>query len=216
MAQNLSNPKKDAVVADKKVAKIDAHGHTAHKKPLWASISHKLLLPASILFTLGGLFLAAYNIMQLITPSETYTLSTGLKVASALLGLLIVAAGVLGLLKKKGKTLMTLGSLALVYAIIILTATAKMGTVALVSGIVAIVLSLFYILAVDGMFEVGLIRFFREMIGEVKKLTWLSGKELFSYTLAVIVFVLAMALLIYILDLAFSSGFGALSNIKIG
>ena len=216
MAQNLSNPKKDAVVADKKVAKIDAHGHTAHKKPLWATISHKLLLPASILFTLGGLFLAAYNIMQLVTPSETYTLSTGLKVASALLGLLIVAAGVLGLLKKKGKTLMTLGSLALVYAIIILTATAKMGTVALVSGIVAVVLSLFYILAVDGMFEVGLIRFFREMIGEVKKLTWLSGKELFSYTLAVIVFVLAMALLIYILDLAFSSGFGALSNIKIG
>ena len=216
MAQNLSNPKKDAKAADKKVAKIDAHGHTAHKKPLWATISHKLLLPASILFTLGGLFLAAYNIMQLVTPSETYTLSTGLKVASALLGLSIVAAGVLGLLKKKGKTLMTLGSLALVYAIIILTATAKMGTVALVSGIVAIVLSLFYILAVDGMFEVGLIRFFREMIGEVKKLTWLSGKELFSYTLAVIVFVLAMALLIYILDLAFSSGFGALSNIKIG
>ena len=216
MAQNLSNPTKDAKAADKKVAKIDSHGHSAHKKPLWAVISHKLLLPASILFTVGGLFLAVFNIMQLVTPSETYTLSTGLKVAAALLGLLIVAAGVLGLLKKKGKTLMTLGSLALVYAIIILTATAKMGTVALVSGIVAVVLSLFYILAVDGMFEVGLIRFFREMIGEVKKLTWLSGKELFSYTLAVIVFVLAMALLTYVLDLAFSSGFGALSNIKIG
>ncbi len=216
MAQNLSNPQKDAKGADKKIAKIDAHAHGAHKKPFWAVISKKLLLPASILFTAGGLFLAAYNIMQMITPSETYTLSVGLKVASALLGLLIVAAGVLGLLKKKGKTLMTLGALALVYAIIILTATAKMGTVALIAGIVAVVLSLFYILAVDGMFEVGLIRFFREMIGEVKKLTWLTGKELFSHTLAVIVFVLAMALLIYILDLAFSSGFGALSNIKIG
>jgi preprotein translocase SecE subunit len=214
MAQNLSNPQKDAKGADKKIAKIDAHG--AHKKPFWSIISKKLLLPASILFTAGGLFLAAYNIMQMITPSETYTLSTGLKVASALLGLLIVAAGVLGLLKKKGKTLMTLGSLSLVYAIIILTATAKMGTVAVVSGIVAIVLSLFYILAVDGMFEVGLIRFFREMIGEVKKLTWLTGKELFSHTLAVVVFVLAFALLTYILDLTFSSGFGALSNIKIG
>ena len=54
------------------------------------------------------------------------------------------------------------------------------------------------------------------MIGEVKKLTWLSGKELFSHTLAVVVFVLAMALLIGLLDLAFSSGFGALSSIKIG
>ena len=91
-----------------------------------------------------------------------------------------------------------------------------MGAIVLALGIVAVVVSLFYILAVDGKYEVGLIRFFREMTGEVKKLTWLSGKELFSHTLAVVVFVLAMALLIGLLDLAFSSGFGALSTIKIG
>ena len=83
-------------------------------------------------------------------------------------------------------------------------------------GIVAVVVTLLYTLAVDGKHDVGLFRFLREMVGEVKKLTWLSGKELFSHTLAVIVFVLAMALLIGLLDLAFSSGFGALSRIKIG
>ncbi len=215
MAQNLSTPKKDAKSADKKIARIDAHGH-AHKKPFLSTIAPKLLLPAGILLAIGGLFLAAYNTLQIITPSEAYTLSTGLKVASGLMGLLMAVAGVLALFSKKGKTLMTLGALSIVYALVILTATAKMGTIALIAGIVAVVLTLFYVLAVDGKHDVGLFRFLREMIGEVKKLTWLSGKELFSHTLAVVVFVLAMALLIGVLDFAFSGGFGALSSIKIG
>ena len=215
MAQNLSTPKKDAKSADKKIARIDAHGH-AHKKPFWSVLAPKLLLPAGILLAAGGLFLAVFNTLQIITPSEGYTLSTGLKVASGLLGLLMAVAGVLGLFGKKGKTLMTLGALAVVYALVILTATAKMGTLALVCGIAAVVLTLFYVLAVDGKHDVGLFRFLREMIGEVKKLTWLSGKELFSHTLAVVVFVLAMAILIGVLDFAFTSGFGALSSIKIG
>ena len=215
MAQNLSTPKKDAKGADKKIARIDAHGH-AHKKPFLSTIAPKLLLPASILLLAGGLFLAAYNTMQIITPAESYTLSLGLKIASGLLGLLMAVAGALGLFSKKGKTLMTLGTLSIVYALVILTATAKMGTLALVCGIAAAVIAVFYVLAVDGKHEVGLFRFLREMLGEVKKLTWLSGKELFSHTLAVVVFVLAMALLIGLLDLAFSSGFGALSSIKIG
>ncbi|NLI53188.1 MAG: preprotein translocase subunit SecE [Clostridiales bacterium] len=216
MAQNLSKPNQDVKSADKKAVKADPHARSAHKKPFWSANSKKFLVPISILFTAGGLFLAAYNIMQMVTPDEAYLLSTGLKVASALLGLLIVISGVMALLRRKGKTLMTLGSLALVYAIIILTATTKMGVVALVSGIVAVVLSLLFIIAVDGMYDVGLVRFLREMFGEVKKLTWLSGKELFSHTLAVLVFVLGMALIIYVLDLVFSSGFGALSNINIG
>ena len=215
MAQNLSTPKKDAKSADKKIARIDAHGH-ARKKPLWSIIAPKLLLPASILLAAGGLFLAVYNTLQIVTPSETYALSTGLKVASGLLGLLMAAAGVLGFFSKKGKTLMWLGALSVVYALVILTATAKMGTIALICGIVAVVITLFYVVAVDGKHDVGISRFLREMIGEVKKLTWLSGKELFSHTLAVVVFVVAMALLIGLLDLAFSSGFGALSSIKIG
>ena len=214
MAQIDSKLSKDAKPAEKKIAKIDTHG--THKKPLWSTVGKKLLLPASILFALVGLALAAYSVLQIVSPAEKSTMSIGLKIASIVLGLLIAASGILGLFKQKGKNLMTLGALSLVYAIIILTATAKMGTIVLILGIVAVVASLFYVFAVDGKYEVGLIRFFREMTGEVKKLTWLSGKELFSHTLAVIVFVLAMAALIYLLDLAFSSGFGALSSIKIG
>ena len=214
MAQIDSKLSKDAKPAEKKIAKIDAHG--SHKRSLWSTVGKKLLLPASILFALVGLALAAYSVLQIVTPADGSTMSIGLKIASAVLGLLIATSGVLGLFKQKGKTLMTLGALSLVYAIIILTATAKMGTIVLILGIVAVVVALFYVFAVDGKYEVGLIRFFREMIGEVKKLTWLSGKELVSYTLSVIVFVLAMAALIYLLDLTFSSGFGALSSIKIG
>ena len=214
MAQIDSKLSKDAKPAEKKIAKIDTHG--SHKRSLWSTVGKKLLLPASILLVLVGLALAAYSVLQIVTPAENSTMSIGLKIASIVLGLLIAASGVLGLFKQKGKTLMTLGALSLVYAIIILTATAKMGTIVLILGIVAVVVTLFYVFAVDGKYEVGLIRFFREMTGEVKKLTWLSGKELFSHTLAVIVFVLAMAALIYLLDLAFSSGFGALSSINIG
>ena len=60
------------------------------------------------------------------------------------------------------------------------------------------------------------IRYFREMFGELKKLTWLTGKELVSHTIAVFAFVLAMALIIYVLDLGFSTGMGALESISLG
>lgn len=60
------------------------------------------------------------------------------------------------------------------------------------------------------------VRYIREMFGELKKLTWLTGKELASHTFAVIVFVIGMALVIYVLDLAFSTGFSLLEKVSIG
>lgn len=45
--------------------------------------------------------------------------------------------------------------------------------------------------------------YIKEMTGEVKKLTWLSMKELVKATAVVLVFVLAFAVLIYVLDLIF-------------
>lgn len=45
--------------------------------------------------------------------------------------------------------------------------------------------------------------YLKEMWGEVKKLTWLSPKELAKNTGVVIVVVLAITLIIYILDFAF-------------
>ncbi len=210
MAQNNNKVQKDS--------KGTAAKKSSGRKTLWGKISKKLLLPASILFIAGGLFLAVYNVMQMrqYSAGTESAMSSGMMVSSAILGLVFIIAGVLGIMKKSRRALMTLGVLGLIYAIIILTATVEAGAIAIASGIVAIVLSVFFVLAVDGMFEMGLTRFFREMNGEVKKLTWLSGKELFSHTLAVVTFVLAMAAIIYLLDLAFSSGFGAISNINIG
>jgi preprotein translocase SecE subunit len=210
MAQKSNKIQKDS--------KSTAIKKTSGKKTLWSKISKKLLLPASILFIAGGLFLAVYNVMQMrqYSAGTASEMTSGMMVSSAILGLLFVVAGVLGIMKKSKRALMTLGVLGLIYAIIVLTATSGAGVIAVASGIVAIVLSAFFVLAVDGMFDNGLIRFFREMNGEVRKLTWLSGKELFSHTLAVVTFVLAMAAIIYLLDLAFSSGFGAISNINIG
>ena len=45
--------------------------------------------------------------------------------------------------------------------------------------------------------------YLHEMWGEVKKITWLTPKELAKNTAVVIVVVLAFTVLIYILDLAF-------------
>ena len=45
--------------------------------------------------------------------------------------------------------------------------------------------------------------YLKEMWGEVKKLTWLTPKELAKNTAVVIVVVLAFTLMIYILDFAF-------------
>lgn len=61
-----------------------------------------------------------------------------------------------------------------------------------------------------------IIRYFKEMIGEVKKLTWLTKSELVSHTVVVFVFVIVMAIIIYVLDFLFGTGIGALESIKIG
>ena len=57
------------------------------------------------------------------------------------------------------------------------------------------------------------VRFFKEVIGELKKLTWPNKKELFSQTAAVLTIVIGMAIIIYVLDLIFSQGVGLLSRI---
>ncbi len=58
--------------------------------------------------------------------------------------------------------------------------------------------------------------YFKDVFAETKKLTWPSKKEVIQYTLAVIAFVGLMALIMWVLDLAFSNGVSALANIKIG
>lgn len=56
-------------------------------------------------------------------------------------------------------------------------------------------------------------RYCKEVYGEVKKLTWPTKKELVNYTLAVLAFVALMAVIIWVLDLGFSSGIRALASL---
>lgn len=58
-----------------------------------------------------------------------------------------------------------------------------------------------------------LIRFFKEVFGELKKLTWPTPKELANYTLTVIAFVLVMAVVIGLLDFLFGNGISLLSKL---
>lgn len=55
--------------------------------------------------------------------------------------------------------------------------------------------------------------YLKEMVGEVKKLTWLSGKDLVKNTAMVLVFVLVMSAVIYLLDMGFSAGVKGLSKL---
>ena len=70
---------------------------------------------------------------------------------------------------------------------------------ALIHTLLALAIIVLAILAMKSRWQV----YIKEMTGEVKKLTWLSVKELVKATAVVLVFVLAFALLIYVLDLIF-------------
>lgn len=52
----------------------------------------------------------------------------------------------------------------------------------------------------------GIVRFFRDTKGEMKKVVWPSKKQVRNNLVVVLVFVLLAALLIFVLDLAFSWG----------
>lgn len=56
-------------------------------------------------------------------------------------------------------------------------------------------------------------KYLGEMNGEVKKLTWLSKKDLAKNTAMVLVFVLAMSLVIWVLDMAFSGATKGLTTL---
>ncbi len=70
---------------------------------------------------------------------------------------------------------------------------------ALIYALLALAIIVLSIFAMKSRWQV----YIKEMTGEVKKLTWLSMKELVKATAVVLVFVLAFALLIYVLDLIF-------------
>ncbi len=70
---------------------------------------------------------------------------------------------------------------------------------ALIHTLLALAIIVLAIFAMKSRWQV----YIKEMTGEVKKLTWLNMKELVKATAVVLVFVIAFALLIFVLDLIF-------------
>ena len=56
-------------------------------------------------------------------------------------------------------------------------------------------------------------RFFKDVVGELKKLTWPTGKELAKYTATVLAFIVLFAVVIGVLDFLFGQGFTLLGSL---
>ena len=56
-------------------------------------------------------------------------------------------------------------------------------------------------------------KYFKEVVAEVKQLSWPTWKQLVNYCLAVICFCALMALIIYLLDLAFGNAIKFLAGL---
>ena len=56
-------------------------------------------------------------------------------------------------------------------------------------------------------------KFFREVFGEVKKISWPTTKELLSYTLTVLAFIVLMSIVIGVLDFVLGKGLSLLGTL---
>ena len=56
-------------------------------------------------------------------------------------------------------------------------------------------------------------RYFKDVVGELKKLTWPTGKDLAKYTATVLAFIVLFAVVIGVLDFLFGQGFTLLGNL---
>ena len=56
-------------------------------------------------------------------------------------------------------------------------------------------------------------RYFKDVVGELKKLTWPTGKDLAKYTATVLEFIVLFAVVIGVLDFLFGQGFTLLGSL---
>ena len=129
----------------------------------------------------------------------------GLTVARVMLiaaAALVVIGAIMHLVKKNYRTFQGTCIAAIIFSLFPLIFFAvNIGShlFALIFALLALAIIVLAIFAMKSRWQV----YIKEMTGEVKKLTWLSMKELVKATAVVLVFVLAFAVLIYVLDLLF-------------
>ncbi len=155
------------------------------------------------------------------TLPETFSSSafTSAYVFAAIGAVLAIAGGIL-CLKGNYRTMQTLDSLAvlvLIYPLVYAAILIASSVFAIVYTALAAVLIALMVLVIICSHRVSPIRwviYIKEMIGEVKKLSWLSLQDLAKHVGAVMVFVLAMALIMWVLDLGFSAGVQGISSLN--
>ena len=120
----------------------------------------------------------------------------------AMSGVLLVVGSIMYLVKKVYRSYLGTCVAAIIFALIpFIVFAVNIGSYlfALIFALLALAIIVLAIFAMKSRWQV----YIKEMTGEVKKLTWLTMKELVKATAVVLVFVLAFALLIYVLDLIF-------------
>lgn len=123
-------------------------------------------------------------------------------VLAAVSGALLVVGAIMQIVKQNYRVFQGTCIAAIIFALFPLIFFAvNIGThlFALIDALLLLAIIVLSIIAMKSRWQV----YMKEMTGEVKKLTWLTLKELVKATAVVLVFVLAFAVLIYVLDLVF-------------
>ncbi len=134
-------------------------------------------------------------------------------------GLLLIIGSLMLFIKGKARTMINLYTAAIIFAIYpliyfaILIAQALVAIAYVVVAIAIIALAVLAIIKGGKIVKVRWMSYLKEMLGEVKKLSWLSKKDLAKHTFAVFVFVIAMGLVIFLLDFGFNKGVKGLLSI---
>ena len=123
-------------------------------------------------------------------------------VLAAVAGALVVVGAIMQMVKQNYRVFQGTCIAAIIFALyplIFFAVNIGAHLFALIFAILMLAIIVLAIFAMKSRWQV----YIKEMTGEVKKLTWLNLKELVKATAVVLVFVLAFAVLIYVLDLVF-------------
>ena len=160
----------------------------------------------------GSSLLKLFDAQAAETEAAVDTNHGGLIVASVLLivaAVLLIVAAVMQIWKKNYRAFQSALIASIIFALfplIFFAVNIGAHLFALIYTVLILAAIVLAIFAMKSRWQI----YIKEMTGEVKKLTWLSAKELVKATAVVIVFVLAFALLIYVLDLIFYTPVSAL------
>ena len=188
----------------------------ANVQDLKAQKAVKTLRLFTVLLLVVGIIALVAPIVDMVTnhsllklfgaKPEADTNFGGINVAHVLMmaaGTLLILGSVMQLVKGNYRLFQGTCIAAIIFSLFPLIAYAvNIGVYpfAVIFMLVALAIIVLAIFAMKSRWQV----YIKEMTGEVKKLTWLNMKELVKATAVVLVFVLAFALVIYLLDFLFN------------